>query len=174
MESQLRPLVSILIGSTPKILTNMPRSINEFSAVSAERLAHEVKTVFSAVRSTIDLYDAGRFCFRRTVYPKATSNAQKSPFYAVFMAFYQLMFVENLSPAPGNKIMEGLKDLTNRIEIGQKHIKGADRQNNIKVTKGLIRDQFVATDVASLKHGPSLIFDFENSIRPLSHRDPAV
>lgn len=38
------------------------------------------------IRSIIENYDSARFCFRRTVYPKATSNAQKSPFYPVFMA----------------------------------------------------------------------------------------
>lgn len=61
--------------------------------------------------------------------------------------------------------MAALNDLTNRIEIGQKHIRGEDRQNNIRVTKGLIRDQFVAADVSALSHGPGMIFDFENSIR---------
>jgi Protein of unknown function DUF262 len=89
------------------------------AAFNSDRLAHEVKTVFSIVRLTIENFDSARFCFRRTVYPKATSNAQKSPFYAVFMAFYELMFKENLTPAPDNKVMNALTDLTNHIEIGQ-------------------------------------------------------
>jgi hypothetical protein len=41
-----------------------------------DRLAHEVKTVFSTIRSVIEAYDSARFCFRLTVYPKPTSNAQ--------------------------------------------------------------------------------------------------
>ena len=81
------------------------------------------------------------------------------------MAFHELMFKENLTPAADNKIMAALSNLTDQIAIGQKHIKSEDRQNNIKVTKGLIRDQFVAADVAALSHGPGMIFDFENSIR---------
>jgi Protein of unknown function DUF262/Putative DNA-binding domain len=135
------------------------------NSFGSDRLAHQVKTVFSVVRLTIEEYDSSRFCFRKTVYPKPTSNAQKSPFYAVFMAFHELMFKDNLTPAADNKIMLALANLTNRIEIGQKHIKSADRQDNIKVTKGLIRDQFIAVDVAAFGHGPGLIFDFENSIR---------
>jgi hypothetical protein len=135
------------------------------NAYGRDRLEHEVKTVFSTIRSIIESYDSTRFCFRRTVYPKSTSNAQKSPFYAVFMAFYELIFKESLTPHPDNKIMTAIEDLTNRIEIGQKHIRSEDRQNNIKVTKGLIRDQFVAADVSALSHGPGMIFDFENSIR---------
>ena len=35
------------------------------------------------------------------------------------MAFYELMFKENLTPAPDNKVMNALTDLTNHIEIGQ-------------------------------------------------------
>jgi len=137
----------------------------QLNAYGRDRLEHEVKTVFSTIRSLIENYDSARFCFRRTVYPKPTSNAQKSPFYAVFMVFYELIFKEGLAPVPDNKIMAALDDLANRIEIGQKHIRSEDRQNNIKVTKGLIRDQFVAADVSALSHGPGMIFDFENSIR---------
>ncbi len=135
------------------------------AAFGKDRLAYEVKTVFSTIRSVIEAYDPSRFCFRSTVYPKPTSNAQKSPFFAVFMAFHELMFKESMTPAKDDKIMVALKDLANRIEIGQKHIRSDDRQNNIKVTKGLIRDQFTAADVAALSHGPGMIFDFENSIR---------
>lgn len=135
------------------------------AAFGRERLEYEIKTVFSTIRSIIENHDTSRFCFRNTVYPKPTSNAQKSPFYAVFMAFHELIFRENMTPAADNKIMVALRDLTNRIEIGKKHIKSEDRQNNIRVTKGLIRDQFMAADVAALSHGPGMIFDFENSIR---------
>jgi len=83
----------------------------------------------------------------------------------MFMAFYELIFKEGMTPVQGNKIMAALDDLTNHIEIGQKHIRSDDRQDNIKITKGLIRDQFVAADVSALSHGPGMIFDFENSIR---------
>ena len=99
------------------------------------------------------------------MYPKATSNAQKSPFYAVFMAFFELMHREGMTPAVDTDIMEDLDNLTNKIEIGQKHIKSEDRRSNIKITKGLIREHFVKADVAALAHGPGLLLDFENSIR---------
>jgi predicted HTH transcriptional regulator len=75
------------------------------------------------------------------------------------------MFRKSMTPANNNKIMVALKDLTNRIEIGQKHIRSDDRQSNIKVTKWLIREEFTAADVAALSHGPGMVFDFENSIR---------
>jgi hypothetical protein len=135
------------------------------AAYGRERLMHEVKSTFSMIRTAIETHDANRFAFRTLVYPKPTSNAQKSPFYAVFMAFFELMHRESMRPAVGDDIMAQLDDLTNHIEIGQKHIKSEDRSSNIKITKGLLRDHFVKADVAALAHGPGLLIDFENSIR---------
>lgn len=137
----------------------------KLSTYGRERLVEEVKETFSTIRSEIEKIDAGRFAFRNLVYHKPTSNAQKSPFFAVFMAFHELMFKFSMRPAVGLNVMGDLKDLSKRIEVGQKHIKSEDRKNNIKVTKGLIQDKFTKIDVASLGHGPGLVFDFENSIR---------
>jgi len=130
-----------------------------------ERLIQEIKSTFSTIRAAIEAHDPNRFAFRKLVYPKPTSNAQKSPFYAVFMAFFELMHGEAMTPAVGDDIMMQIENLTNRIEIGQKHIRSEDRRSNIKITKGLIRDHFVRADVAALGHGPGLLIDFENSIR---------
>ena len=142
------------------------KEINSFLAsYGKEKLVDHVKQVFSTLRSAIEEYSADRFAFRKLVYPKATSNAQKSPFYAVFMAFYELMFHEDLRLSNGKLTMESLNNLTDRISIGQKHIKARDRKENIKIVKGLVRDQFSKADVASLSHGPGLVLDFENSIR---------
>lgn len=135
------------------------------AAYGRDLLATRMKTTISAIRAAIEVHDPARFAFRKLVYPKPTSNAQKSPFYAVFMAFFELMHAEDMRPAVGADIMASLDNLTNKIEIGQKHIKSDDRRTNIKVTKGLIRDQFVKVDVATLAHGPGLLIDFENSIR---------
>jgi hypothetical protein len=135
------------------------------AAYGRDLLANQVKSTISAIRSAIETHDNTRFAFRKLVYPKPTSNAQKSPFYAVFMAFFELMHLEEMRPAVGVDIMASLDNLTNKIEIGQKHIKSEDRRSNIKIAKGLIRDHFVKVDVATLAHGPGLLIDFENSIR---------
>lgn len=135
------------------------------AAYGRDRLATQVKSTISAVRAAIEAHDDSRFAFRKLVYPKATSNAQKSPFYAVFMAFFELMHAEEMRPAPGYDIMASLNNLTNHIEIGQKHIKSEDRRSNVRIAKGLIRDLFVKVDVATLAHDPGLLIDFENSIR---------
>lgn len=135
------------------------------AAYGRERLMHDVKSTFSVIRSAIEAHDPSRFAFRKLVYPRPTSNAQKSPFYAVFMAFFELMHREGMTPAVGVDIMKSLANLANKIEIGQKHIKSEDRRSNIRITNGLIRNHFVKADAAALSHGPSLLIDFENSIR---------
>lgn len=135
------------------------------AAYGKEKLSFEVKSTVSAIRSAIEVHDPNRFAFRRLVYPKATSNAQKSPFYAVFMAFHELMHSEGMQPAVGVDVMGYLNDLTNHIEIGQKHIKSEDRRSNVRIVKGLLRDHFVKVDVGTLTHGPALVIDFENSLR---------
>jgi hypothetical protein len=137
----------------------------KLAAYGRDRLITEVKTTFSMLRSVIEKHSPERFCFRKTVYPKPTSNAQKSPFFAVFMAFHGLIFGEGMAPSSAETIMKSLNNLADRIEVGQKHIKTADRFENIKVANGLIRGGFSKQDVATLSHGPGLIFDFENSIR---------
>jgi hypothetical protein len=137
----------------------------KLAAFPRDRLVYEVKTVFSVVRSLIESSSTARFHFRETVYPKPTSNAQKQAFFAFFMAVYDLIMRQGQVPFAPEKVMVALKNMSARINVGQKHVKTEDRQTNVKVVKGLIADCFAKGDVPSLGHGPGLIFDFENSIR---------
>lgn len=134
------------------------------ASYGADKISSEIKLVFSALRSVIEESSDEAAHFRKTVYPSSTSNAQKSPFYAVFMAFYELVIQESMFPDDPNAIMGSLNNLTNRIEVGQKQTKADDRRNNVNVVKGLIRDHFVKKDMATFTHGPGVILDFENSI----------
>ena len=145
---------------------------DEYHAVNAkliafppDRLIDQVKKVFSVLRSAIEASSTERFHFRQTIYKKPTSNAQKQAFFAVFMAFYELVMRQGQLPSSPEKIMGVLTDLSDRIQVGQKHVKTEDRLNNVRVVKGLIGDMFAKADVAQLTHGPGMLFDFENSIR---------
>lgn len=133
-------------------------------AYGKEKIANEVKLVFSALRTVVEGSSDETNHFRKIVYPTATSNAQKSPFFAVFMAFFDLMIKESMFPNDSKKIMVCLNNLTNKIEVGQKQTKAADRKTNINVAKGLIRDEFIKKDMAAFQHGPGVVLDFENSI----------
>ena len=81
------------------------------------------------------------------------------------MAFFELVVREGQLPSAPDKIMGALENMSDRISVGQKHIKTEDRRQNVRVVKGLIADFFAKADVPVFGHGPGLVFDFENSIR---------
>lgn len=137
----------------------------KLAAFGADRLKSEVKMIFSLIRTTLSDVSTEKNFFRSVVYPTPTSNSQKSPFFATFIAFYNLVFVEGMTPADSNGIIESLQNLSDAISVGQKNVKVDQRKNNIAKTDGLIRRHFVKTDVAAISHGPGAIFDFENSLR---------
>lgn len=146
--------------------TNEFEEINSLLSVyGRDRLIEEIKATFSLIREAIEGFDPARFAFRKLVYPKPTSNAQKAPFYALFMAFHGLVFKEGLAPPPDAAFLADINNLADRIKVGQKHIKSDDRLDNVKIASGLIRSRFTAQDKQVLTHGPGLAFDFENSIR---------
>ena len=129
----------------------------KLTAYGSEKISNEVKLTFSALRSVVEDSSSDSYHFRSVVYPTSTSNAQKSPFFAVFMAFYDLIVKEGMYPDDSKKIMQSLNNLTQRISVGQKQTKGGDRVSNINQVKGLIRDHFVKKDVQVFTHGPGVI-----------------
>lgn len=129
-----------------------------------EKIVSEVKLTFSALRDVIEGDNGEANRFRSTVYPTPTSNAQKSPFYAVFMAFFDLIIKDGMHPSDGQEIMNCLRDLVGKISVGQKQTKAEDRVTNVNLVKGLIRDKFVKSDQRAFTHGPGMILDFENAI----------
>ena len=129
-----------------------------------EKILSEVKLTFSALRDVIEGDNVEPNRFRSTVYPTPTSNAQKSPFYAVFMAFFDLIIKDGMQPGDGQDIMRCLGSLVEKISVGQKQTKAEDRVTNVNLVKGLIRDKFVKSDQRAFTHGPGMILDFENAI----------
>lgn len=129
-----------------------------------DKIIEEVKLVFSTFKNVIEENSNAQNNFRTVVYPSPTSNAQKSPFFAVFMAFFDLIIKETMAPADSAEIMKCLENLTERISVGQKQVNSEDRINNINLVKGLIRDHFNKEDLPALKHGAGVILDFENAI----------
>ena len=137
----------------------------ELTNYGSPSLYNQIIQIFSEIRATFEFGEEDHFSFRKTVYSRPTNNSQKSAFFAVFMAFYNLIIKEGMNPSDRNSIKSSLRGLSDRIKIGQKHIDSEERSNNIKVAEGLIRPAFSKVDVQAFTHGPGLIFDFENSLR---------
>ncbi|WPB77635.1 DUF262 domain-containing protein [Archangium violaceum] len=134
------------------------------TAYGASRLQNEIKTTFSVLNETIIAFSSDRNALRKTVNPKS-GNPIKTAFYAVFMAFFDLIVRQERSPDNPMEIMAALKGLRSKLKVSAHYATTEDRINNVGLTKGLIERHFVRKEPPVLRHGPGLVIDFENSLR---------
>lgn len=133
-----------------------------------DRLREEVKQVFSQLIAVIEDHNNTSNTsntLRNVVTGKASSNPVKAPFYAIYMAFFELMIKDGRIPYDSKGIISALNNCASNLESAKKQVTKERRVKNINLIKGLISNHFVKQDVPSLSHGYSLIVDFENSIK---------
>lgn len=138
---------------------------NRLSVYPAELLNRELKSTFSVLSETIEKVDTSQHAFRRVVNPAAGGNPVRTPFYAVFMAFFRLIIREHKEPTDPQAILAALSDLAGRLAAARHHVSSSDRRRNIDLTMGLIQQHFAHREPPLLSHGPGLALDFENSLR---------
>jgi len=129
-----------------------------------ENVYDEIKQVFSIIRGTIEAYDPKPNALRNIVAP-GRRNPIKSSFYAIFMAFYDLLVRQNNSPVDSKEIIEALKNHQSEVIPSAHYTKSEDRVRNVNKTIGLIQGYFAYKEPSALKHGSGLAIDFENSLR---------
>jgi hypothetical protein len=127
-------------------------------------LRHFIRSTFSVLQEIIEAATKDRNALRKIVNPSST-NPIKNAFYAVFMAFYDLIVVQERTPDNPQGIMESLRDLSGKLTVSPRYPKPEDRKSNINLTKGLIEAHFVKKEPPVLGHGPGLAIEFENSLR---------
>jgi hypothetical protein len=88
------------------------------AAYGAERLAQEIKSTFAVLRETINAYSQEPNALRKVV--SGIRNELKTPFYAIFMAFFDLVVRQEMSPADPTAIMNAIKGLSNDL-LKSKH-----------------------------------------------------
>lgn len=131
-----------------------------------DRLRDEIKFTFSILKQTIEATSADANTLRSTVRPGVGGQYPiKAPFYAIFMAFHDLLVRESKSPSDPAQIMASLRGLAARLQTGTHYETTENRQANIAVTKGLVQLFFVSRVPPAFGHGPSLVLDFENAVR---------
>ena len=138
---------------------------NRLAAYPAEQLAREIKTTFSCLIEVVESFNPSPNTFRRTVNPKAGGNPVRTPFYAVFQSFFDLIIRQQKEPNDSAAIMNALESFASKLETTSHHVKSEDRKKNIDLTTGLIQKYFVYTEPPLLTHGAGLSLDFENSLR---------
>lgn len=129
-----------------------------------KKLAQDIITTFAIMRETIEAYSLESKCLLRIVNPN-NNNPIKTAFYTIFMAFFDLVVRQELSPADPLSIMNALQGLQKRLDLSSHYTKTVDREKNINQTKGLIQSYFARREPPVLGHGVELAIDLENSLR---------
>ncbi|NKS86283.1 DUF262 domain-containing protein [Rhodococcus hoagii] len=130
----------------------------------SRRLQAELQSTFSVISEVVDATLPVPNGLRNLV-RNGGSNPIKTPFYAIFMAFFELVVVQQKSPADYDSIASALSDIAPSLKTGRHYISSEDRRANIDMVTGLIQRYFVTKEPPALGHGPGLALDFENSLR---------
>ena len=138
--------------------------IRRLNSYGVDRLYEEIKVTLSVLREVIEAYDDQPNALRTTINPGST-NPIKASFFALFMAFHELVIVQEKTPSEPEEIMSSLKGLQRDMTSSAKYAKVEDRTKNIDKTTGLIQRFFVRKDPPMLRHGAGLALDFENAMR---------
>jgi hypothetical protein len=138
--------------------------LRKLNAYGVDRLYEEIKVTLSVLREVIEHYNPQPNALRTIINPGST-NPIKASFFALFMAFHELVIVEEKSPLDEDKIMKVLEGLQKDMISTAKYAKMEDRVKNTDKTKGLIQRYFVKKDPPMLRHGAGLALDFENAMR---------
>jgi len=134
------------------------------AAYGRDRLASEIKSVFSVIQTVVEQVDPTPSALRRVITPNAPTGT-KTPFYALFMTFFDLVARQEQSPADVKAIINSITDLGSKLKTSTHYATTEDRKRNIAICRGLIQDHFVKKEPPVLGHGPGLAMDFENSVR---------
>ena len=140
---------------------------NSLVLYTPEKLEANIVKTFSILRATIESYSPETKCLLNIVNPDSSNRNNPIPqaFYTIFMAFFDLIVNQELSPAAPRDIMEALANLQKTLNLSRRYAKIKDRKNNINQTKGLIQDYFAKQEISILGQGVELMQILENSLR---------
>ncbi|MGA7678299.1 MAG: DUF262 domain-containing protein [Dehalococcoidia bacterium] len=144
---------------------------DKLALYSADRLTTEVKGVFSMLRETVEAHSDDQNALRNIVSPQS-GNPIKTAFYAIFMAFFDLIANKQCVPGEPKDIMGALNDLQTQMQVAAHYVTTEDRIKNIDIVTGLLQRHFIKKDSPVLGHGAGLALDLENSLRRSSIETP--
>lgn len=139
---------------------NSNRLLLSYPAVQLEK---EIITIISAIQDVLQSINPDKNTFRNLVI-KGSASSSRTPFYAVFMAFHQLIVKENKKPHDYSKIYDTLTNLNSKLSGAKHYTNVEERTKNINITYGLIKGGFVDSSPSLVGHGQGLIMDFEAAI----------
>lgn len=132
----------------------------KINAIGKDNLKSSIKLVFSEISNFCNTYLNGN-SLKRIVHPKAGGNPIKQDFYAIFMAFYELIIKENKLPFDNLGLAKSLDKIHDRLTRSRTYQTTDDRKINIDVCKGLFTNHFKKSST-TFRSSTSLTLDFQN------------
>jgi len=134
------------------------------------RIGPEVikESMLSTLAVILDVFrgcEPAQNAMKRVLNPTAAGNPIKGPFYAVFIAFYELCVDREKSPSDHQGILSALEGLQNKLNRARGKATAASRRQNIDTTKGLIERYFDERDPPSINTGVGLGIRLANALR---------
>ena len=103
-------------------------------AYGTDRLRNEIKFTFSILKQTVEACSTDANYLRSTVRPGREGRYPiKAPFYAIFMAFNELVVKEQKTPTDNIQIMAALRGLADRLQTGTHYETTENRTANVGV-----------------------------------------
>ena len=131
----------------------------KINALGEKTIRTDILTVYSEITNLVESHFDGER-LKNILNPKAGGNPVKEDFYTLFMAFYELMIIENKAPFDYKKIKQCLTNIHPKLVKSRNYTTTVDRRNNINVCKGLIQDGFKKTE-ATFRTTTSYLIDFQ-------------
>lgn len=131
----------------------------KINALGERNIRADVLTVFSEIINLVNLnFKEDRL--KSILNPEAGGNPVKEAFYTLFMAFFELIIIENMAPLDHAKIKACITNIHSKLVRSRNYTTTEDRRNNINICKGLIRDHFKKSD-STFRSATSHIIDFQ-------------
>ncbi|QZA77431.1 DUF262 domain-containing protein [Deefgea tanakiae] len=131
----------------------------KINAVGVTNVRENFISVFSQLENFVELSLPGKR-LKNVLNPSAGSNPVKEPFYTLYMAFYDLIVLQNKEPFDLGGIIKSITDISSKLVKSRNYTTIEDRKNNINICKGLIQDCFKLSQ-ATFRNPTSFIIDFQ-------------
>lgn len=131
----------------------------KINAVGKDNIKQDINIVFSEIFNLCNCH-LGNQRLKNILNPKAGGNTVKEAFYTLYMAFYDLMILQNKVPFNYQQIIAGITNLHGQLPRKNNHITTSNRIRNINIAKGLIQDYFKESN-NTFRSPTSYILDFQ-------------
>lgn len=131
----------------------------KINSYGVDNVRKDILTVFSEIFNFLDFH-FGDERLKKVLNPRAGGNPVKQAFYTLFMAFYDLIIMDNKIPFQFKEIKASISDLHLKVAKQRHYTTTKDRISNINICKGLIQDYFIESNT-TFRSTTSYVVDFK-------------